>query len=191
MFSSNFFIATSEKSLELEEFSLRRVVENNGNLNFLFHADNRSSFFSSINELAEVIAIVDFPLTREKFKFKGSFLFSKESLLTQSVSQQEEWEALTNEEKLAFEWFAPDTEVSEIKDEMNIYTAQEGKNRSANFETLLLVPCKVELTRTPAPQVVANSRKPDYESLMKLHKTKKKFVFELQNKDWSFREVNP
>lgn len=105
----------------------------------------------------------------------------------------ENWSRLSNEEKLEYESIDKDSIKTEItENDLNKYEAQEEIFYSKNFTVLYLIPLDVEHSIYPMPQVVANSRRPNFESLMKPHKKPKKFFFIVNFSDgkWNFKELN-
>ncbi len=105
----------------------------------------------------------------------------------------ENWSRLSNEEKLEYESIDKDSIKTEItENDLNKYEAQEEIYYSKNFTVLYLIPLDVEHSIYPMPQVVANSRRPNFESLMKPHKKPKKFFFIVNFSDgkWNFKELN-
>lgn len=105
----------------------------------------------------------------------------------------ENWSRLSNEEKLEYESIDKDSIKTEItENDLSKYEAQEEIFYSKNFTVLYLIPLDVEHSIYPMPQVVANSRRPNFESLMKPHKKPKKFFFIINFSDgkWNFKELN-
>jgi hypothetical protein len=112
------------------------------------------------------------------------------------------WKKLNNEEKLSYESvdkdsikakeeIAPTTSEIKVKDDLSKFEAQEEIFYSKHFCVFYLIPLDVEHSIFPMPQVVANSRKPNFESLYKPHKKPKKFIFMLNfvEKSWNFKEL--
>jgi hypothetical protein len=112
------------------------------------------------------------------------------------------WNKLNNEEKLFYEVLDKDTIKAReetissscdvpVKDDLSKFEAQEEIFYSKHFSVIYLVPLDVEHSIYPMPQVVANSRKPNFESLYKPHKKPKKFLFMLNmnDKSWNFKEL--
>lgn len=105
------------------------------------------------------------------------------------------WSTLNNEEKLEYETTDKDSIKVNNKENSNVdldkYEAQEEIFPSKNFTIYFFVPIDVEHNKYPFPQVVANSRKPNFESLMKLHKKPKKFFFSynFDSNSWKFKEL--
>jgi len=107
------------------------------------------------------------------------------------------WSKLTSEEKLDYETVDKDSLKNDegkiiSKDDLEKFEAQEEIFYSKNFTVLFLIPLDMEHSIYPMPQVVANSRRPNFESLMKPHKKPKKYLFILNFSDgkWNFKELN-
>lgn len=113
---------------------------------------------------------------------------NKENILNQY------WSKLDNEEKLNYETIDPDTLKAEEKknDDLSKFEAQEEVLHNKNFTILYFIPLDIEHTIYPMPQVVANSRKPNFESLYKPSKKVKKymFIFNFIKIVWNLRELN-
>ena len=110
------------------------------------------------------------------------------------------WNKLNNEDKLSYESVDKDSIIAkdeivhstnEVKDDLSKFEAQEEIFYSKHFSLLYFIPLDVEHSIYPMPQVVANSRKPNFESLYKPHKKAKKFMFMLNvdEKSWTFKEL--
>lgn len=112
------------------------------------------------------------------------------------------WNKLNNEEKLFYESIDKDSMIGneenfsktgdiKIKDDLSKFEAQEEIFYSKHFSVIYLIPLDVEHSIFPMPQVVANSRKPNFESLYKPHRKPKKFIFMSKTDDssWNFKEL--
>jgi hypothetical protein len=112
----------------------------------------------------------------------------------------EHWSRLSNEEKLDYESIDKDSIKCQKEEKLNKladkdldkFEAQEEIFYSKNFTVIYMIPLDVEHSIYPMPQVVANSRRPNFESLMKPHKKPKKYFFVLNFSDgrWIFKELN-
>jgi hypothetical protein len=103
------------------------------------------------------------------------------------------WGKLDNEEKLYYTEVHPDSIKMDVKlADVDKFECQEEMTYSKNFATVYFFPLEVEHSIYPMPQVVANSRKPNFESLYKPHKKLKKFyfIFSLINLAWTIKELN-
>jgi hypothetical protein len=108
------------------------------------------------------------------------------------------WTKLSCEEKLEYESVDKDSIKNnslinkQQNEDLDKFDCQEEILFSKNFSVLFLVPLDVEHCIYPMPQVVANSRRPNFESLMKPHKKPKKYFFILNvlNGNWNFKELN-
>lgn len=82
-------------------------------------------------------------------------------------------------------------------DDLDKYESQELLEISKNYSLILFIPYIVERTVYPKPQVISNSRKPNFESLYKARKTKRKYIYTCSNNLkndtilWSVKELNP
>lgn len=151
--------------------------------------DNRSKFALSLSKVSAANLSIYFPLTREKFIIKSQVIMinpknenQAQSLLITKYKIEKEnilkkyWNALTEEEKLIYETVDKDSIKKEDTDDLNKYTAQEKHGVSGNFSVCLFIPLKYEYTVFPMPQVIANTRKMKFESLLKPHKMPRKFL---------------
>lgn len=132
--------------------------------------------------------------------FNSSFVNElKEQKIEKLLNQY--WSRLNNEEKLDYDTVDKDSmkecgkKHSEKKDvdvDLDKFEAQEEIFYTKHFSVLYLIPVDVEHTILPMPQVVANSRKHNFESLMKPHKKTKKyfFIFDFESSQWKFTELN-
>ena len=108
------------------------------------------------------------------------------------------WDSLNNEEKLSFEAISPETIKldafkEKVKDDLVKFEAQEEILPNDNFSVLFLIPFEVDYTIYPMPQVIANSRKPNFESLYKPQKKTRRFYFffNFLCLKWLVKELNP
>lgn len=132
-------------------------------------------------------------------KFDEAFkIFIKEQLnVLDSVNELRKslWNSLSNEDKLKYESIEPETLKSQEKkrDDLTLYLAQEEVQPSDNFELIFFYPIEIEETNYPMPQVVANSRKPDFESLYKPKKEIRKYLhlYNFIEENWIIKEINP
>lgn len=107
------------------------------------------------------------------------------------------WKELNEEEKLSFENICPDsfkTKENFIQD-LDKFDSQEKVTPIDNFGVVLLIPYIIERTIYPKPQVIANTRKQNFESLYKPRKTQTKYVYWLNtsttnNFSFKIRELN-
>ena len=103
----------------------------------------------------------------------------------------EYWNKLNNEEKLEYDTVHPDTiKVEEQLTDVDKFESQEEVFHSKNFSILFFIPYDIEHTIYPMPQVVANTRKPHFESLYKPHKKIRKYIFIFNFIKWTFKELN-
>ena len=94
-----------------------------------------------------------------------------------SETLKKSWSNLTEEEKLLFEVVEPETFRLETKEgDLDKYDSQERVEPINNFSIVLLFPYLIEHSIFPKPQVIANSRKPHFESLYKPRKVNKKYL---------------
>jgi len=109
------------------------------------------------------------------------------------------WSKLSNEEKLEYDTVDKDSiklnenlNSEKMSKDVENFEAQEEILFSKNFTVLYIIPVDVEHTLLPMPQVVANSRRPNFESLMKPHKKPKKynFLFNFSDGNWILKELN-
>jgi hypothetical protein len=114
-----------------------------------------------------------------------------------SINQKEvlnnHWTKLESEEKLNFAGVHPDSIKLDIKlDDVDKFECQEELTYNKNFTVLYFFSLDVEHSIYPMPQVVANSRKPNFESLYKPHRKLKKYYFllNLVNLTWTVKELN-
>lgn len=162
--------------------------------------DNRTQFALNLAKVDKCKLSIYFPLTREKFiisansfmingidcKEEKMFNINKEEILNKK------WEKLTTEEKLQYETVDKDSIKKETIDDLNKYIAQEKVEVSKNFSIGVFVAMKYEYTVFPMPQVIANTRKMKFESLLKPHKMPNKFLMEYkeEEKEWKSVQLN-
>lgn len=120
------------------------------------------------------------------------------SLFKDEKRIKEFWESLNNEEKLIYEAITPETIKTDllkenVKDDLSKFEAQEELLPNDNFTLLHLIPFEVDYVIYPMPQVVANSRKPNFESLYKPPKKTRRFyyIYNFLNNKWLVKELNP
>lgn len=108
------------------------------------------------------------------------------------------WESLNNEDKLNYEAITPETLKidllrEKIKDDLSKFEAQEELLPNDNFSIVFLIPFEVDYVIYPMPQVIANSRKPNFESLYKPPKKTRRFyyIYNFLNNKWLVKELNP
>lgn len=167
--------------------------------------DNRSKFALGLSKVSTANLSIFFPLTREKFIIKSQVIMlnpktenNAQNLLINKYNIEKEnilkkyWNALSEEEKLIYETVDKDSMKKEDTDDLNKYTAQEKRGVSGNFSVCLFVPLKYEYTVFPMPQVIANTRKMKFESLLKPHKMPRKFLNEYDEKEskWTSVQLN-
>jgi hypothetical protein len=103
----------------------------------------------------------------------------------------EYWNKLNNEEKLEYDTLHPNTiKIDEQLTDVDKFESQEEVFHSKNFSILFFVPFDIEHSIYPMPQVVANTRKPHFESLYKPHKKIRKYIFLFNFIRWTFKELN-
>jgi hypothetical protein len=139
-------------------------------------------------------------LEENKILYENYITKINEEILTKNPKDvlNQYWAKLTAEEKLDYESVDKDSikydsqTINNNNEDLDKFECQEEMVFSKNFAVLFLVPLDVEHSIYPMPQVVANSRRPNFESLMKPHKKPKKyfFIFNIQNESWSFKELN-
>ncbi len=113
------------------------------------------------------------------------------NLLTKS------WSELNEEDKLLYEILSPDSYKSNEKliHDIDKFDSQEKITPIDNFGIVILLPYIIERTIYPKPQVIANTRKQNFESLYKPRKVQTKYIYWLNtfNTDslsFNIRELN-
>lgn len=111
------------------------------------------------------------------------------------------WSKNQEESKLDFQSLNPDTirnsKIYSSLDDLDKFESQELLEISKNFSVIFFLPYIVERTTYPKPQVISNSRKPNFESLYKARKTKRKYIYSINgfdeklNTTWIIKELNP
>lgn len=79
-------------------------------------------------------------------------------------------------------------------DDLSKYEPQKIENRAPNaYAMLVLFPTIVDITIYPPPQVIADARNPQFESLMKAPKKAKRYLhcFKHESESWKTSELNP
>ena len=78
-------------------------------------------------------------------------------------------------------------------DDLSKFEAQEELLPNDNFSLVYLIPFEVDYFIYPMPQVIANSRKPNFESLYKPPKKTRRyyFIYNFNNNKWLNKELNP
>jgi hypothetical protein len=106
------------------------------------------------------------------------------------------WKLLNEEEKLIYESLSPDTyKPKENLSDIDKFESQEKEKPIDNFSLIFLFPYIIEHTVYPKTQVIANTRKQNFESLYKPRKMCKKNLLWLNLKDktkaaWEIKELN-
>jgi len=185
---------------------------------FKLNTDIRLPFFKSISSSTECNLSIYFPLTQEKYIFtclsKRIHPFEKDSFLKEGLSMEIQaeykhinqindfinidcntlietyWKNLSEEEKLAFDVFEPGTIKSkDTQNDIDRFESQEKVEPMRQFGVVLFIPIKAERTVYPRPQVIANTRKQNFESLYQPRKTIKKYNYTLKNGEFEY-DVN-
>ena len=120
------------------------------------------------------------------------------TILKDEKKIKECWDKLNNEEKLLYEVISPETlKIDAFKekkmDDLSKFEAQEELLPNDNFSLVYLIPFEVDYFIYPMPQVIANSRKPNFESLYKPPKKTRRyyFIYNFNNNKWLNKELNP
>ena len=120
------------------------------------------------------------------------------TILKDEKKIKECWDKLNNEEKLLYEVISPETlKIDAFKekkmDDLSKFEAQEELLPNDNFSLVYLIPFEVDYFTYPMPQVIANSRKPNFESLYKPPKKTRRyyFIYNFNNNKWLNKELNP
>ncbi len=160
------------------------------NIKYTHHSDNQN-----ISE------------SEEYYKKSNDFINKISSYITNNTDinnkLNNQWKLLNNEAKLNYESVDKDSckpsdlvekviHHTSLDKDLENFTSQEEVNYSKNFSIVYLLPLDVEHTIFPMPQVVANSRKTSFESLMKPHRKPRKFyfMFDFSDANWKFNELN-
>lgn len=212
-----FVSCASQETGEVDSdmLKLTQVDRKKGTLNFA--VDLRSDFAQNIKSSKKGCVSVYFPLSREKMKFVGLMLntesenageneLAKNLNLDISGLKKSIWERLGVEERKTYKSAQPDLLLAK-NDVMNTFNSPEVTNIPENFSVLVIYPEKgkarfhinslnnfflVEHTVYTMPQVIADKRQPDFESLFKPYKKAKKFTHEKNaNDEWIIKNVNP
>lgn len=189
---------------------LSKLDKDTGKL--LFAIDNRSDFFRNVEKSKTACVNVYFPLSKEKLKFHGEIitLDSKSQEFDDDQSsgkistniREAIWSGLGSEEKKSYKSVKPDA-TQGANDELNTFNNPEVAQIAENFAVLVVQPFKgsylrqqcvislAEHTLYTMPQVVADKRAPEFESLFKPYKKNKKYIH-TRNQDgsWTVKAVN-
>jgi hypothetical protein len=173
--------------------SLHSISENGKSINQLKNINQFENYIRKISNLDKSVNKEN--EVDEKFIGRGyEYYYKINSELNQLKDDKildEYWNKLNNEEKLEFDTIYPDTiKIDEQLTDVDKFESQEEVLHSKNFAILFFIPFDVEHTIYPMPQVVANSRKPHYESLYKPHKKIRKYIFVFNFIKWTFKELN-
>lgn len=162
--------------------------------------DNRASFSRELSRNRNATLSIYFPLSREKFIIKSEVKtinsLNKEEEKIDGLNPEEllknYWSKLTHEEKLQYETVDKDSikPHDDKADDLNKYIAQEGMEYSKNFSVAFFIPIETVYTIYPMPQVVANTRKQKFESLLKPHKMPSKFLIKFDKSDSKWKTYN-
>ena len=86
-----------------------------------------------------------------------------------------QWNALDKEEQLLFKRAAPEALKELDPSDIHKYEPQATGEVSGNFALLVLAPVEVEHVMIPPPQVIADARQPQFESITQPAKKHKRF----------------
>jgi hypothetical protein len=181
-----------------EKFRLNCTFHSiSGNGKSILELSNKIQFESFLRKnLKSNNAILKENESEENFINRGYEYYKK---LTSQIHQfknekilDEYWNKLNNEEKLEYDTIHPDSiKIEEQLTDVDKFESQEEVFHSKNFSIIFFIPLDIEHTIYPMPQVVANTRKPHFESLYKPHKKIRKYIFLYNFIKWTFRELNP
>lgn len=196
------FVVLNNSNNDSQEFDPKNILVKN-NLELI------NSHLSNINNSNKI--------KTESYKEKLTVYLKKfENLIMKNLGNKENfekiinnfWNELSEEEKLQYQNVEPESfkvQSYQIND-VDKFDSQEKLFPIKNFAVVLFFPYVVEITIYPKPQVVANSRKPNFESLYKPRKVQFKYIFwfEIYEDDsnssneelkfkvkWKLNELNP
>jgi hypothetical protein len=180
-----------------EKFKLNCSIHSiSGNEKSILEIKNKNQFDSYLKKNFKYNnAILKDNENENIFISRGYEYYNKiNSQLTEFKNEKildENWNKLNNEEKLEYDTVHPDTiKVEEQLTDVDKFESQEEVFHSKNFSILFFIPYDIEHCIYPMPQVVANTRKPHFESLYKPHKKIRKFIFIFNFIKWTFKELN-
>lgn len=213
-FHNYFYLSfIKDKNPEIEMLKFRAFIDHPTYSNSFLVAtlDSRSkavqSFKDNTNNLLEICWF--FPLSREKYRIKTKLsLLCKEFCINDNdggnsnlEKTQKElilanvWDKHSKEEKKEFHNKTPD-EISLEKEKMSDldkFNSQDKNEISNNLMIILLEPIDIEHLTLPMPQVIADARHPNFESLFQPYKSQKKYkhLYNELTKKWEIYTVNP
>lgn len=169
--------------------------------------DKRARFAQLLVDSPLVELLVYYPLSKEKYKLKSTLGYITSDKVQLPVEYagdparlrqvyQEFWQArVGKEEKKSYQEPHPDmvTVEKNKSSDLDKYNALDKSEISHNFMLLLFFPVQVEHTIYAPPQVIADSRKIKFESVMQPYKKNKKYIhtYNKPQKAWSVQALNP
>ena len=192
---SVYFPLTKEKYI----FTGTRIIQSNKKKVFAKVMNNKYSIYLK-KLILSMLKLEESALNEEQLvDLTSSFCgYVNESVSIDDKSIKECWESLNNEEKLNYEAITPETIKidllkEKVKDDLSKFEAQEELLTNDNFSVVYLIPFEVDYVIYPMPQVIANSRKPNFESLYKPPKKTRRFyyIYNFLNNKWLVKELNP
>ncbi len=192
---SVYFPLTKEKYI----FTGTRIIQSNKKKVFAKVMNNKYSIYLK-KLILSMLKLEESALNEEQLvDLTSSFCgYVNESVSIDDKSIKECWESLNNEEKLNYEAITPETIKIDllkenVKDDLSKFEAQEELLTNDNFSVVYLIPFEVDYVIYPMPQVIANSRKPNFESLYKPPKKTRRFyyIYNFLNNKWLVKELNP
>ena len=192
---SVYFPLTKEKYI----FTGTRIIQSNKKKVFAKVMNNKYSIYLK-KLILSMLKLEESALNEEQLvDLTSSFCgYVNERVSIDDKSIKECWESLNNEEKLNYEAITPETIKidllkEKVKDDLSKFEAQEELLTNDNFSVVYLIPFEVDYVIYPMPQVIANSRKPNFESLYKPPKKTRRFyyIYNFLNNKWLVKELNP
>ena len=196
-FSTTYFPLTKEKFRMNNIYCILNKEKENSyifNFNLSTIEDNLTKPYSTMDK------------DNDYLKNLGDFMNNIKTNLQQNLDNKKVesifkfyWDSLNEEEKLNYQTLCPESfkDLSFKLNDVDKFDTQEIIDPLDNFSIVLFFPYLVERTVYPKPQVVANSRKPNFESLFKPRKVPKVYLswFYATKKDtfngfWFFKELN-
>ncbi|KRX06371.1 FMN-binding split barrel [Pseudocohnilembus persalinus] len=180
----------------------------------IFPIDSRTKAFQGIQKNKIIDLLWYFPLTQEKYTLKCNLqIFNKQEQNQQTQENenyiifddmeqiyQNFWDnKIDKEDKKLFQNPIPDSLTEERQvinkqlTDLDKYNSYDKKNLSDNFALLVAIPFEITHTKYPKPQVIADSRKPKFESIFQPYKKCNKYLhqFNKEKQIWIINPVNP
>ena len=186
-FSKNMYVSyIIDEEPRIDMLNLRDVKAVGSDCFLIFFIDKREELHNVMLNGSKASLIVYFPLTKEKYVFRGvvdGSAISKGNMV-------DYWNThFSEEDKKIFKREDPKMPKSQREED---YNQQRVDDIPENFRVLSIKVREVSHTVLKMPEVIADARNPVFESEFKPYKKEKKFRFISSGEgQWKFEELNP